>query len=167
MGGGEKVEQLLGEYRISFGDDGDLEIDRGGGCTILWIYPMPLNFPFKKVNFVLCDSHLNFLKKVGSQGLCWSPCLLSCLCSLQQVPGAVWRKAWFPSRLPFSLYSLTIGFRSVAQKHQTRPRLKTFALLCLLSGWSLPTSSPAWLLLLIQVTDVGFLGGLFCPGTHI
>lgn len=142
----EIVEQLLFGDRVSFGGDGNLETDWGSGCTILWMYQMPLHFPFKKVSFMLHGSHFNFFKKMmGSQALGSSPYIFLAVFALNGwMPGI---RSDFMLDIPSFPVLLTTGFCPVAQTHQTCPHLKTFA-----PGCSFPRSSPAWLLLPIQIT---------------
>lgn len=63
-GGGDEGK-LLNGWGVLFWSDGNvLVLDRGGGCTTLWMYSMPLNMFTYKGLILLYKFHLNdFFKK--------------------------------------------------------------------------------------------------------
>lgn len=49
--------------RVSFEDDANvLKLDSSEGCTILCIYKTILIVYFKRMNFIVCEVGVNFLK---------------------------------------------------------------------------------------------------------
>lgn len=133
--GGENVGHRLNKYRISFWGDGNLqeiEVVVAQYCECSRCHQI---VPFKEVNFIQCESHLNEKERMGSQGL--GRLAIHCKSFRRSLRLSVEVPALHGARPDFipGLPSLSTppprsSFRwLVARTQQSCPSLKTLALL--------------------------------------